>query len=82
MNEAIAIYLGDLDWDRWRRRAIALGDMVVFGSRIAHRSGPNLTPSRRAAIFGTYHFESERPEMSTEYWAHRRVNFPPDHGKW
>lgn len=55
------------------------GDVVVFGSRIAHRSGPNLTSKRRAAIFGTYHFEAHRPEMSAEYWAHRRVNFPPDH---
>lgn len=58
----------------------SLGDIVVFGSRIAHRSGPNLTDQRRAAIFGTYHFEAQRPDMSAEYWAHRRLNFPPDHG--
>lgn len=53
----------------------------MFGSRIAHRSGPNLTDTRRAAFFGTYHFEASRPNLSAEYWAHRREHFPPDHGE-
>jgi hypothetical protein len=60
--------------------AFPAGDLVIFGSRTVHRSGPNPTGRRRAAIFGTYHFEAEQPDMRERYWAHRRIYFPPDHG--
>lgn len=70
------------DWERdheFTKLILNPGDIVIFGSRMAHRSGPNLTSRRRAALFGTYHFEADQPDMSDKYWAHRRINFPPDH---
>lgn len=58
-----------------------LGDILIFGSVLAHRSGPNSTDKRRAAVFGTYHFEVDRTDLREKYYAHRRLYFPPDHGK-
>jgi hypothetical protein len=54
--------------------------MLIFVSTIAHRSGPNPTAHRRAATFGTYHFELDQPDMRDRYYRHRREVFPPDHG--
>lgn len=42
----------------------ALGDMLIFRSVLAHRSGPNLTKKRRAAVFGTYHFQLDQPDFA------------------
>ncbi|KAI0468404.1 hypothetical protein F4859DRAFT_524348 [Xylaria cf. heliscus] len=55
------------------------GDMLIFGSVLVHRSGPNLTGKRRAAVFGTYHFQLDQPDLRERYYAHRRTYFPPDH---
>lgn len=55
------------------------GDMLIFRSVLAHRSGPNLTRKRRAAVFGTYHSQVDQPDLRERYYAHRRVHFPPDH---
>ena len=57
------------------------GDILIFGSRLAHRSGPNPTDDRRAAIFATYHFDMSRKELRDEYYNHRQLHFPSDHGK-
>ncbi|KAI5777425.1 hypothetical protein EDC01DRAFT_404937 [Geopyxis carbonaria] len=72
----------DADWEsgnKFIEVPLSPGDILIFGSLLAHRSGPNPTSKRRAAMFATYHFEAGKPNMREEYYAHRRLHFPPDH---
>lgn len=57
------------------------GDLLIFGSLLAHRSGPNPTSSKRAACFATYNFKEDGEDLRQKYYAHRREHFPPDHGQ-
>jgi 2-aminoethylphosphonate dioxygenase len=57
------------------------GDFLIFGTVLAHRSGPNPTNKQRAAVFATYHFKSDGTDLREKYYAHRRLFFPPDHGE-
>lgn len=41
----------------WRKsliRCVTVGEFLVFGSHLAHRSGPNNSEFGRAAIYATY----------------------------
>ncbi|KGO43220.1 Phytanoyl-CoA dioxygenase [Penicillium expansum] len=49
------------------------GDILIFGEKLAHRLGPNKTDQRRAAVFATYHFDLEKPDLRDEFFAHRLV---------
>ncbi|KAK6538331.1 hypothetical protein TWF694_011209 [Orbilia ellipsospora] len=55
------------------------GDILIFGSSLAHRSGPNKTASQRAAFFATYNYKEDGTALREKYYAHRRKYFPPDH---
>lgn len=57
------------------------GDMLLFGSHLAHRSGPNATSKSRSSIYATYHARSDGEDLRARYYVDRRANFPPDHGK-
>lgn len=48
----------------------------MFGSYLAHRSGPNSSPRPRAAIYATYNGISEGDKHDA-YYAHRRTVWPP-----
>jgi ectoine hydroxylase-related dioxygenase (phytanoyl-CoA dioxygenase family) len=63
----------------WIPVELDVGDMIFFGSYLAHRSGPNNTDKSRRALYATYHDSPEGDELRTEYYKHRRVAFPPDH---
>jgi hypothetical protein len=52
------------------------GALLVFGSYLAHRSGPNSSPRPRAAIYATYNGISEGDKHDS-YYAHRRKAWPP-----
>lgn len=52
------------------------GALLVFGSYLAHRSGPNSSPRARAAIYATYNGVSEGDNHDS-YYAHRRKAWPP-----
>ena len=56
------------------------GDILIFGSHFAHRSGANSTADRRASLYATFHGCSDGDDLREKYYAHRRVAFPPDHG--
>ena len=64
----------------WVSVELDAGDVLLFGSYLAHRSGPNKTDRRRASLYATFHRRSDGDDLRTKYYAHRRVMFPPDHG--
>lgn len=69
-------------WNReqeWVQVPLDAGDVLIFGSHLAHRSGPNKTDKPRASLYATYHARSDGEDLREKYYAHRRVAFPPDH---
>jgi ectoine hydroxylase-related dioxygenase (phytanoyl-CoA dioxygenase family) len=56
------------------------GDVLFFGSHLAHRSGPNHSDKRRASLYATFHGKADGVDLREKYYEHRRVEFPPDHG--
>ena len=65
----------------WVSVPLERGDMLVFGSHLAHRSARNLASAKRASLYATYHMRADGEDLRAKYYAHRRANFPPDHGK-
>nr|POE54465.1 putative phytanoyl-coa dioxygenase [Quercus suber] len=65
----------------WIPVELAPGDLLMFGSHLAHRSAPNHTTSPRASVYATYHNKSDGQQLREKYYADRRENFPPDHGE-
>ena len=65
----------------WVSVPLERGDMLIFGSHLAHRSARNLTSAKRASLYATYHMRADGDDLRAKYYAHRRANFPPDHGK-
>lgn len=73
-----------LEWQKahqWVKVPLAPGDILIFGSHLAHRSAPNNTKQPRASVYATYHNKSEGTDLRKQYYDHRRIHFPPDHGK-
>lgn len=70
------------DSHTWVPVPLAVGDILFFGSHLAHRSFANLSPFPRAMLYATYAAESDGPELREQYYSHRRVAFPPDYGGW
>jgi 2-aminoethylphosphonate dioxygenase len=54
------------------------GQILIFGSYLAHRSGPNNSNSDRKAIYATYNCKSEG-DLHDEYYADRAKIWPPTH---
>lgn len=65
----------------WVSVPLERGDMLIFGSHLAHRSARNLTSAKRTSLYATYHMRADGDDLRAKYYAHRRANFPPDHGK-
>lgn len=69
-------------WERantWIDVPLNPGDFLLFGSNLAHRSGPNKSTRSRRALYATYHNDSEKKDHSRdEYYEHRYKAFPPD----
>jgi len=63
----------------WVPVELAAGDLLMFGSHLAHRSAPNKTAEPRASVYATYHKRSDGDDLRARYYAGRRENFPPDH---
>ncbi len=53
------------------------GDALLFDSFAPHRSAPNLSGSRRRALYITYNRASEG-DRRARYFADKRAAFPPD----
>jgi len=68
------------DSHEWVSVPLRSGDVLLFGSHLAHRSAPNHTGTSRSSIYATYHGKGDGDDLRRRYYAHRRENFPPDHG--
>ena len=55
-----------------------LGQLLVFGSYLAHRSGANNSNSDRKAIYATYNCKSEG-DLHDAYYEDRAKLWPPTH---
>ncbi|KAJ5462094.1 Phytanoyl-CoA dioxygenase [Penicillium daleae] len=55
-----------------------LGDILVFGSYLAHRSGANTSSKDRRAIYATYNCATEG-DLHDEYYADRQKLWPATH---
>jgi len=72
------------EWEaqqEWIPVELASGDLLIFGSHLAHRSESNNTTAARASVYATYHMKSDGLDLKTKYYVDRRENFPPDHGE-
>ncbi|KAF2774467.1 PhyH-domain-containing protein [Teratosphaeria nubilosa] len=63
----------------WMPVELECGDLLIFGSHLAHRSGTNETTKPRASVYATYHMVSDGDDLRARYYVDRRENFPPDH---
>lgn len=69
------------DWEanhEWTPVELDCGDLLIFGSHLAHR---NNTSKARSSVCATYHMRSDGEDLRERYYIDRRENFPPDHGK-
>ncbi|KAF7195183.1 2-aminoethylphosphonate dioxygenase [Pseudocercospora fuligena] len=64
---------------QWVPVELESGDLLIFGSHLAHRSKRNATSNPRASIYATYHNVSDGTDLKERYYKDRRENFPPDH---
>ncbi|KAJ5928687.1 hypothetical protein N7466_007643 [Penicillium verhagenii] len=55
------------------------GDMLIFGSHLAHRSAENKTDKSRSSLYATFHSKSDGLDLREKYYKHRMENFPPEH---
>ncbi|EME44303.1 hypothetical protein DOTSEDRAFT_130771 [Dothistroma septosporum NZE10] len=71
-----------LEWESshtWVPVELESGDLLIFGSHLAHRSARNRTSKPRASVYATYHRAVDGEKLREKYYKDRRANFPPDH---
>ena len=68
------------DSQTWIPVELESGDVLIFGSHLAHRSAPNKTAKARSSVYATYHCLKDGRDLRERYYVDRRENFPPDHG--
>ncbi|KAI1611824.1 hypothetical protein EDD36DRAFT_267619 [Exophiala viscosa] len=61
---------------KWTPVTLEAGQLLAFGSYLAHRSGANHSNVDRKAIYATYNCAREG-DLHDEYYAHRKVIWPP-----
>jgi ectoine hydroxylase-related dioxygenase (phytanoyl-CoA dioxygenase family) len=72
------------EWEQahqWTSIPLEMGDMLVFGSHLAHRSAENGTEKSRSSLYATFHSKSDGEGLREKYYKHRMQMFPPEHGK-
>ena len=55
-----------------------LGDVLIFGSYLAHRSGSNTSSKDRRAIYATYNCAAEG-DLHNQYYLDRQKLWPATH---
>ena len=55
-----------------------IGQLLIFTSYLAHRSGANKSASDRKAIYATYNCASEG-DLHKQYYEHRKIEWPATH---
>jgi ectoine hydroxylase-related dioxygenase (phytanoyl-CoA dioxygenase family) len=74
----------DPEWESqqtWVPVPLEPGDLLIFGSVLAHRSGENSTGGERKSVYATYYLRKEGEGLREAYYKDRRERFPPDHGE-
>lgn len=74
----------DKEWEHsheWIPVELAPGDLLIFGSHLAHRSASNKTDKPRRSVYATYACARDGKDLRDQYYADRRETFPPDHGE-
>lgn len=62
----------------WQAVPLDPGDVLFFGSRLAHRSGANASAAPRRMVYATYVPARGGAGLRERYYAHRREWFPPE----
>lgn len=62
----------------WAAANLSAGQVLIFGSYLAHRSGANTSERDRKALYATYNVAREG-DLHDEYYARRKVEYPPTH---
>ncbi|KIW76255.1 hypothetical protein Z517_11001 [Fonsecaea pedrosoi CBS 271.37] len=70
------IELGWVKQQEWTPVELKAGQVLVFGSYLAHRSGANHSNQDRKALYATYNCAREG-DLHDEYYAHRKATWPP-----
>ena len=66
-----------MDWYfRTDTDAKILGQILIFGSYLTHRSSANRSNLDRKALYATYNCAREG-DLHDEYYAHRKIVWPP-----
>lgn len=65
----------------WTRVPLKQGDILLFGSHLAHRSESNTTDESRTSLYATFCAGKDGEGLRQKYYEHRRKVFPPDHGE-
>ncbi|KAJ5175118.1 uncharacterized protein N7482_000995 [Penicillium canariense] len=55
------------------------GDLLIFGSHLAHRSAANRTEKSRSSLYATFHSKKDGLDLREKYYKHRMEMFPPEH---
>lgn len=72
----------EAEWEasqEWISVPLAPGDMLLFGSYLAHRSGANRTQRSRSMVYATYALARDGRDLRERYYEDRRRRFPPEH---
>jgi ectoine hydroxylase-related dioxygenase (phytanoyl-CoA dioxygenase family) len=72
------------EWEHtheWIPIPLEPGDMLIFGSHLAHRSAANKTDKSRSSLYATFHSRSDGEDLRERYYMHRMEMFPPEHGE-
>lgn len=64
----------------WVPVPLESGDVLFFGSMLAHRSERNRTEKSRSSLYATFCMKGDGVGLRDVYYEHRRRAFPPDHG--
>ncbi|KAA8646347.1 hypothetical protein EYZ11_011345 [Aspergillus tanneri] len=67
-----------VDSHKWSACDLKPGDILVFGSYLAHRSGANRSSKDRRAIYATYNCKAEG-DLHDQYYEDRRKLWPATH---
>ncbi|KID74530.1 2-aminoethylphosphonate dioxygenase [Metarhizium brunneum] len=71
----------EADWvdsQEWVPVELEAGQLLIFPSYLAHRSGPNNSSDDRKAIYATYNLAAEG-DMHREYYEDRKKEWPATH---
>ncbi|RFU31815.1 hypothetical protein B7463_g4508, partial [Scytalidium lignicola] len=63
---------------KWTPCNLNAGDILIFGTYLAHRSGVNTSTRDRRAVYATYNRTSEG-DLHDKYYDDRRKLWPPTH---